>query len=154
MQFFQKVNRCFRFVRCPPPEGWWVGKAEKWRSLFLGVELAVRCERNEHGKSQLSIKCLCSILVTFFNSHQLSIYLCVYRNSLSFFASKMRRRCPTLAVYVPAAWRSWGSTAHNSDNHRRLKDALKLGLSLKPQFRLTACCMQFFLPCYSSFSSS
>jgi hypothetical protein len=33
-----------------------VGRAEKWRSLFLGVELAVRCERSEHGKSQLSIK--------------------------------------------------------------------------------------------------
>ena len=31
-----------------------MGRAEKWRSSFLGVELAVRCERSEHGKSQLS----------------------------------------------------------------------------------------------------
>jgi hypothetical protein len=47
--------------------GWWVGKAEKWRSPFLGVGLAVRCKRSEHGKSQLSKKYLCTISYHFFS---------------------------------------------------------------------------------------
>jgi hypothetical protein len=46
-----------------PLVGWWVGKAEKWRSSFWGVGLAVRCERSEHGKSQLSIKYFCTIVI-------------------------------------------------------------------------------------------
>jgi len=45
-----------------------VGRAEKWRSPFLGVELAVRCERSEHGKSQLSVKYFCTILISLFFS--------------------------------------------------------------------------------------
>jgi len=61
---FYVFIRLFMFFR--PLVGWWVGKAEKWRSPFLGEGLAVRCERSEHGKSQLSIKYLCSILATFF----------------------------------------------------------------------------------------
>jgi len=49
-----------------PLVGWWVGRAEKWRSPFWGVGLAVRCERSEHGKSQLFIKYFCTILTTFY----------------------------------------------------------------------------------------
>jgi len=45
-----------------------VGRAEKWRSPFLGVGLVVRCERSEHGKSQLFVKFLTSFL-------ELSIFL-------------------------------------------------------------------------------
>jgi hypothetical protein len=63
--FFRHSNDFF-FLNCHyPPEGWWVGKAEKWRSPFLGEELAVRCERNEHGKSQLSISLICQIALRF-----------------------------------------------------------------------------------------
>jgi hypothetical protein len=42
-----------------------VGKAEKWRSPFLGVGLAMRCERSEHGKSQLSKKFLHHLFLLF-----------------------------------------------------------------------------------------
>ena len=55
-----------RSLVLPPPYGWWVGRAEKWRSQFLGVELAMRCERSEHGKSQLFIKYICPIFTTVF----------------------------------------------------------------------------------------
>jgi len=37
------------------------GQAEKWRSPFLGYGLAMRCERSEHGKSQLSNFIICQV---------------------------------------------------------------------------------------------
>ena len=49
---------CFLVFACI-----WVvgGQSLKMAKPFLGVELAVRCERSEHGESQLSIKYLCTI---------------------------------------------------------------------------------------------
>ena len=56
-------------------------------------------------------------------------------------------RCPPLADNG-TGWQLCevgGSTAHNSDNHRRLKDTTQFGLSLKPLFRQTTC----YLWCFS-----
>ena len=56
---------------------------------ILSVELAVRCERSEHGKSQLSIKFLCSIFIfvflSFIHHFQISLSLSA---TLCLFASK------------------------------------------------------------------
>jgi hypothetical protein len=55
MSDFSSLSDCAKFSLAlrHPLVGWWVGIAEKWRSSFLGVGLAVRCERSEHGASQL-----------------------------------------------------------------------------------------------------
>ena|GEM_PF-4944896 len=81
--FFLICQTLFSVVstnRLATTEGRWVGKAEKWRSLFWGVGLAVRCERSEHGKSQLSKKYLCSILYCLFKSFVLFIFFFITLN--------------------------------------------------------------------------
>jgi len=81
-----KKTVCFSLYS-HPLVGWWVGRAAKWRSAFWGEELAVRCERSEHGKSQLFIKYFCPILpLVFYFCHSffqislsLSVMLCLFR---------------------------------------------------------------------------
>jgi len=64
---FSKINRqspivyCFLLFACI----WVAGGSLKMAKLFLVVGLAVRCERSEHGESQLSIKYFCTIYTTF-----------------------------------------------------------------------------------------
>ena len=108
-------------THCPPPEGWWVGRAEKWRSPFLGVGLAMRCERSEHGKSQLFIKYFCTILpLVFYFCHsffQISLSLSA---TLCLFASKSHCTSP-LACNVPAAWRGGGFHYPSLQSNQRAK---------------------------------
>ena len=88
-QFYFVVSARTMFYCFATTEGWWVGRAEKWRSPFLGVGLAMRCERSEHGKSQLSIKYLRSILLLVFkviviSSFIFSGFAIIVSNALSF----------------------------------------------------------------------
>ena len=72
------------------------GQSRKMAKPIFGRGLAMRCERSEHGKSQLSIKYLCSILI--FNYLSLSSV---------FFASQWH--CTSrIASNVLAAWRQAG----------------------------------------------
>jgi hypothetical protein len=71
-----------------------VGRAEKWRSPFWGVELSVRCERSEHGKSQLSINKLSDF-------SRLSSYAKI--STLFFFKVALRLGCPRITDNVVAA---------------------------------------------------
>jgi hypothetical protein len=79
-----------------------VGKAEKWRSPFFGVGLAMRCSLRSHRKSQLSIKYLYSILplvfkvIVIFLSFIFKKFAIVVRNALSF-CFPIALRCPPLA---------------------------------------------------------
>ncbi|MCL2651046.1 MAG: hypothetical protein FWD60_08500, partial [Candidatus Azobacteroides sp.] len=60
------------------------GQSRKMAKPILGRGLAVRCERSEHGKSQLFVKYLCILLFiischSFFRvSPQLSATLCLF----------------------------------------------------------------------------
>jgi len=72
------------------------GQSRKMAKPIFGRGLAMRCERSEHGKSQLSMKYFCTILIFVF-------YYLFFRVSPScqqrsvFFASQMRcavRRLP------------------------------------------------------------
>jgi len=63
------------------------GQSRKMAKPIFGRGLAMRCERSEHGKSQLSLKYSCSILAIFFIIYSYKLQLFVFI-SLSFFASK------------------------------------------------------------------
>ena len=79
------------------------GQSRKMAKPILGRGLAMRCERSEHGKSQLSIKYFCTILIVI-------VYHLFFRVSPScqqrsvFFASQSHC-ASSLAPNVAAAWR-------------------------------------------------
>jgi hypothetical protein len=64
-------------------------KSEKWRNPFLGEGLAVQCERNEHGKSQLSTTKL---------SNYSELSGCAKLSTLFSSRSHYRSRCPPFAT--------------------------------------------------------
>jgi len=90
---------------------------------FLGVELAVRCERSEHGKSQLSLKFLCTIFIpplrhlfylyTFFLTLHFSLICQTTQNFQPyltlFFRFPIALRCPKMAYNVVATLRGRGA---------------------------------------------
>jgi len=51
------------------------GQSLKMAKPFLGVELAMRCERSEHGESQQFIKNLCAIYTICFSIYSILKFL-------------------------------------------------------------------------------
>ena len=106
----KSISVCFSFR---PLVGRWVGKAEKWRSPFLGEDW--RCGVSEANTAKANIlKRSCPIYPS-----------CQFTQNfnLIFFKVTLLLGRPRITYNVPAAWRSWGSTA------------LHLGLSLTIQGR-------------------
>jgi len=87
-----------------------VGKAEKWASPFFGEELAVRCERSEHGKSQLSPKNKKNICRQAKLSGYSDLSDCAKLSTLFFFVSALLLGCARIASNAQAALRGGGFT--------------------------------------------
>jgi len=49
------------------------GQSRKMAKPIFGRGLAMRCERSEHGKSQLSIKYFCAIFISFLKTLHFSL---------------------------------------------------------------------------------
>ena len=94
------------------------GQSRKMAKPIFGRGLAMRCEHSEHGKSQLSVKYLCVILILLFKSLVLFINSLFFSNLSNFtklstlfnliFRFQIALRCPRLADNVVAASRRRG----------------------------------------------
>jgi hypothetical protein len=97
------------------------GQSRKMAKPIFGRGLAVRCERSEHGKSQLSKKYICTILITFlviysfkytFRNSSFSLICQTTQNFQPyltlFFRIPTALHCPKMTDNVPATWRQAG----------------------------------------------
>jgi len=127
------------------------GQSRKIAKPIFGRGLAVRCERSEHSKSQLSKKYLCTILATFLSY---LFFLYSFRNSpffsnlsnstelstlfnLIFFASQSH--CASrIAHNVLAAWRQAGVSVRFGREENSQIPA-KCHTKQHPRLRQTAC---------------
>jgi len=108
------------------------GQSRKMAKPIFGRGLAMRCERSEHGKSQLSIKFLCVILISFssfLSALRLKTDSFVVESNVHFptdchnskifrfrvmalnrLACQIVVRCPCITHNEPAYWRGSGFT--------------------------------------------
>ena len=134
---FRRIHSLFRVVG---------GQSRKMAKPIFGRGLAMRCERSEHGKSQLSKKISlrhsssCFLFLSFIYHFQISLSLSA---TLCLFASKSH--CASrLADNVLAAWRQAGVSVRLG-REVNFPNPAKCHTRQHPRLRQTACWAKAFL---------